>query len=120
MGLRGVGRFKELRHGDPAGPSIGERVRYADETKTRLLSYLAAAPVLAASGSVVVDHFDGAYIGPLHLHTDGHWTWYSDLAHYLEARDVLLDADFVAHVLAASIESLQSVDLDEAQRRFFE
>lgn len=120
MSLRSVGRFRELRHGDPAGPSIGERGCYTDETKTLLLNYLAAAPVLAASGTVVVDHFDTAYIGPLHLHTDGHWTWYSDVAHYLEARDVLLDADFVAHALAASVESLLSVDLDEAERCLFE
>ena len=34
-----------------------------------------------------------AFIGGLHLLTDGHWLWYSDLAHYVGRYHVLIGGE---------------------------
>ena len=120
MTLRMVGNYRELPHGEQDGPSISERKQYDAPVKLHLLTYLTSGPVLAASGSVVVDYFDGSQIGPLNLQTDGRWVWYSDLAHYLDKWDVELESAFIDHVLSARLADLGAVDLDAAERLFFQ
>ncbi|MFD7454127.1 hypothetical protein [Kitasatospora sp. NPDC059827] len=95
-----VGEFRELGHGRPDGPSLRSAVRAQEPTHAReLVEYLRAGAVLAATTTLVHDVLspDNAVIGGLHLLTDGHWLWYSDLAHYVERHHVALDPRFIAH-----------------------
>ncbi|WP_406054218.1 hypothetical protein OG462_41800 [Streptomyces sp. NBC_01077] len=43
---------------------------------------------------------DNPVMGGLHLLTDGHWLWYSDLAHCVERCHLALVAQFIAHAQA--------------------
>ncbi len=95
-----VGEFKELGHGRPDGPSLRSAVRAQEPANAReLVEYLRAGTILAATTTLVHDVLSprNAVIGGLHLLTDGHWLWYSDLAHYVERHHVALDPRFVAH-----------------------
>ncbi|MFE6049253.1 hypothetical protein ACFQ6N_00675 [Kitasatospora sp. NPDC056446] len=95
-----VGEFRELGHGRPDGPSLRSAVRAQESANAReLVEYLRAGTVLAATTTLVHDVLspDYAVIGGLHLLTDGHWLWYSDLAHYVERHHVALDPQFIAH-----------------------
>ncbi|MFF0463783.1 hypothetical protein [Streptomyces mexicanus] len=64
-----------------------------------LVQYLRAGTTLVATPSVVPDVLSetGALIGGLHLLTDGHWLWYSDLAHHVWRYHVELDPAFIEH-----------------------
>ncbi|MDG9688299.1 hypothetical protein QC334_37190 [Streptomyces sp. DH18] len=95
-----VGGFRELEHGSPDGPSIWTAVRpAAPEHEGDLVRYLHAGSTLVATPSAVPDVLSesGAIIGGLHLLTDGHWLWYSDLAHYVGRYHVELDPAFIEH-----------------------
>jgi hypothetical protein len=93
-----IGSFRELRHGREDGPSLLEsRVDYG-ERKADVVRYLAAASVLAASGTAAVDEIgeERTLIGGLHMQTDGRWLWASDLAYYVEVYDAALPDEFLA------------------------
>ncbi|MFD7528650.1 hypothetical protein ACFV8E_13830 [Streptomyces sp. NPDC059849] len=95
-----VGSFRELEYGSPDGPSIRAAVRpAAPEHEGDLVRYLRAGSTLVATPSAVPDVLSagGAFIGGLHLLTDGHWLWYSDLAHYVGRYHVELDPAFIEH-----------------------
>ncbi|MEU2619577.1 hypothetical protein ABZ642_15735 [Streptomyces sp. NPDC007157] len=95
-----VGDFKELEYGRRDGLSIRAAVRAtASEHEGHLVRYLRAGTVLVATPSAVPDVLSetGSFIGGLHLLTDGHWLWYSDLAHYVGRYHVQLDPAFVEH-----------------------
>ena len=97
---RFLGGFRELPHGRADGPSlraaVGDR---AGPDELAIVRYLRNGAVLAVSGSAVPDVLsaDHELIDSLHLHTDGLWFWYSDLAHYVERYHVALDEEFVEH-----------------------
>lgn len=95
-----VGGFRELEYGSPDRPSIRAAARSApSEGEGDLVRYLRAGATLIATPSAVPDVLSetGAFIGGLHLLTDGHWLWYSDLAHYVGRFHVELDPAFVEH-----------------------
>ena len=98
MKLRKLGFFKELPHGDPAGPSIAAQTTLPAADKDRVLRYLKSGALLAASQAMAHDHFTGDPITTLNLLTDGTWIWYSDLGHYLMAYDVAIDPAFLTHI----------------------
>ncbi len=54
---------------------------------------------MVATPSVVPDVLSetGASSGGLHLLTEGHWLWYSDLTHYVWRYHVELDPAFIEH-----------------------
>ncbi|MEV6384336.1 hypothetical protein AB0M31_33580 [Streptomyces sp. NPDC051773] len=95
-----VGGFRELEYGSPDGPSIRAAARSApSESEGDLVRYLRAGATLIATPSAVPDVLGepGAFIGGLHLLTDGRWLWYSDLAHYVDRYHVELDPAFIEH-----------------------
>lgn len=96
MTITRLGRYRELRYGDPKGESIHRTLKLDAARKARVVAYLREAPVLAASGILGTDYFTGGDLGPFYSHTDGRWVWYSDLAHYVEHHDTWLPDDFVA------------------------
>lgn len=91
-----VGRYRELGHGLPDGPSIHEASPLDPAVKGAVLAYLEQAPVVAASAAQATDVVTGEPACPLDLQTDGTWAWYRDTAHYVRAYDSPLPADFVA------------------------
>ncbi|MEV7489056.1 MULTISPECIES: hypothetical protein [Streptomyces] len=94
------GSFRELEYGSPDGPSIRTAVRLAaPKHEGDLVQYLHAGSTLVATPSAAPDVLSesGAIIGGLHLLTDGHWLWYSDLAHYVRRYHVELDPAFIEH-----------------------
>ncbi|MFE0685903.1 hypothetical protein ACFW17_34580 [Streptomyces sp. NPDC058961] len=98
--FRFVGDFRELEYGSPDGPSIRAAVRTAASAyEGDLVRYLRAGTTLVATPSAVPDVLSesAAFIGGLHLFTDGQWLWYSDLAHYVGLYHVALDPAFVEH-----------------------
>lgn len=111
MIIHHLGFYRELQYGDADGGSIHESAALNGVSKQRVLAYLRAAPVLAASGVLVNDYFTGAELGPFYLHTDGRWIWYSDLPHYVEHHDSRLPEDFVATATQSPLPDLSPDDL---------
>ena len=125
MALRSVGFFRELRHGDSAGPSLRASVgQLASPHVPELVGYLESAPALATTGSLVDDVLDGAQKGVARLEvaTDGEWVWPRDLAYYVSRYRVGLPADFIEHIHAAhgAPPSLDHEDFDRITREYLE
>ncbi|MFD4127167.1 hypothetical protein ACFXKK_10470 [Streptomyces globisporus] len=113
---RFVGDFRDLEHGSPDGPSLRSAVgAEAPSNAVELVKYLLSGALLAATTTLVHDVLtpDNSVIGGLHLLTDGHWFWYSDLAHYVEHYHVALDPQFIAHAQASgwTVPQLDDADL---------
>ncbi|MEV7414205.1 hypothetical protein [Streptomyces sp. NPDC089919] len=97
---RVLGTYRELPHGDTAGPSLADAVRdHPQPDEQRLVAYLRAGSVIAVAGVGVHDRLSPGreFIAGLDFRTDGSWYWYSDLAHYVERYHVPLDPRFAAH-----------------------
>ncbi|WP_240529702.1 hypothetical protein [Streptomyces mangrovisoli] len=95
-----VGRFRELEYGCTDGPSIRAAVRMAAPGyEGDLVRYLRAGTTVFATPSAVPDVLSGTgeFIEGLHLLTDGHWLWYSDLPHYVGRYHVEIDPAFIEH-----------------------
>jgi hypothetical protein len=95
---RFLGEFRELKHGNPDGPSLIAAVRSeGDPHEEDLVRYLRAGSVIAATGSAVYDFLSptNEFIDVLQLLTDGEWFWHTDLAHYVERYHVPVDDRFV-------------------------
>lgn len=95
MTVRYVGRYRELRHGLPDGPSIHDASPLDPADKDAVLAYLDRAPVVAASAAQATDVVTGEPVCHLDLQTDGAWAWYRDTAHYVRVYDSPLPTDFV-------------------------
>ncbi|WP_405853890.1 hypothetical protein OG407_00455 [Streptomyces sp. NBC_01515] len=111
-----VGDFRELEQGSPDGPSLWSAIKTdASVNAHELVEYLRSGALLAATTTLARDVLspDKAVIGGLHLLTDGHWLWYSDLAHYVEHYHVTLEPQFIAHAEANSwtVPQLDDADL---------
>jgi hypothetical protein len=99
--LKRIGFFRELRHGDPAGPSLREgRGKLRPASTTQVVRYLMTAPALAVTGALVDDALDPARKGvaSLEIATDGVWVWPRDLAYYVREYGVDVPAEFTAVV----------------------
>ncbi|MEV8100762.1 hypothetical protein [Kitasatospora sp. NPDC085879] len=111
-----VGDFRELEQGSPDGLSLRSAVRAEAPVNAReLVKYLQNGALLAATTTLVRDVLapDNPVIGELHLLTDGHWLWYSGLAHYVEHYHLALDVQFIAHAQANgwTVPQLDDTDL---------
>jgi len=101
MALRRAGFFRELRHGDPVGPSLLEqRGGIAAADSARVARYLSGGSVLATTGRFVDDWLEpsNASIAPLNVRTDGAWVWPGDLQFYVERYGVALPEEFLQHM----------------------
>jgi hypothetical protein len=103
MKLKKVGFFRELRHGDPDGPSLRSSVSgsaHADELS--ILQYLTAGEVLVVIPSIVgnIRHPDSTEKVSISILTDGIWAWPNDLQLYVKDDHVRLPEPFVAHMRA--------------------
>lgn len=97
-GIKEVGFFRELEHGDPDGPSIREAVGLGDaELCDQVAGYLAAGSTVATTGSRVNDVLKAEAVdaGALAVQTDGRWIWPADLSYYVREYNVRLPDDFV-------------------------
>jgi len=101
--LISTGFFRELRHGNPASPSLREAIQPTPQPdEARIVSYLKSGkPLVITMGltrDVLIDN--GPIIGPPHVLTDGVYAWPADLAHYAAKHHARVDAGFVAHMRA--------------------
>jgi hypothetical protein len=95
-----IGFYRELRHGDPEGPSLRAAIRNSEAPEeTRLADYLDGAPVIATTGRLVDDVLDPAHTGVavLETRTDGAWIWPGDLGYYVRNYHADINAEFLEH-----------------------
>lgn len=105
MGLRKVGYFRELPHGDPEGPSLVASLRDGPRPEhSRVVAYLESGVGLIGCGGRTYDVLSPTRepIGPPHILTDGVWQWPADLAYYVSRYYADLPGDFVDHMRAAN------------------
>ncbi len=97
MSISKAGFFRELRHGDPLGPSLEEsKGKLAPEKRQPASLYLRGGSVLATTGIPLDDWFDGTRaIAIQELRTDGEWVWPADYAHYVEKYAVDIPVEFL-------------------------
>jgi hypothetical protein len=118
MKLKRVGFFRELEHGDPAGPEIRDCVRdrpQADEAS--IATYLRNGVLLICCPGVVGDILDSnaGPIGSPDILTDGVWAWPGDLCYYLQKYHVRLPDEFVAHLRLKSFRPPSDREVDVAK-----
>jgi hypothetical protein len=123
MVLLRAGFFRELRHGRPDGPSLGESIEaHGHPEADRIISYLESGEVLATTGSMVDDYLDVSRQGVARLEivTDGVWVWPRDLAYYVREHRVKLPEEFVAHMRAQHWEppALSPAALDKVEEEY--
>ncbi|HEY1370396.1 MAG TPA: hypothetical protein VGF23_24920 [Gaiellaceae bacterium] len=105
MTLERAGFFRELRHGNPDGPSLAEgRDALPPDERDRIAGYLRDGEVLATTGQRVGDALDPERtdVAELAILTDGDWVWPADLAYYVATYGVELPAAFVDAMRARS------------------
>lgn len=102
-GLKRVGFFRELIHGDRDGPSLKESLGDRAATQNpQIVRYLLDAPLMAAFPGLVDDVIKPTItIGPAHIRGDGVWMWPQDLAYYVERYEARLPDEFIAHITAS-------------------
>jgi hypothetical protein len=101
--LKQVGFFRELRHGDPHGPSLMEaRGGLSHENRAAILHYLRSASILCVAACLFDDALDSSRqsIDNLAIATDGEWKWPTDLPYYVERYEVAIPEEFLAHIQA--------------------
>jgi len=99
--LRRAGFFREVRHGDPQGPSLTDLARpAAPPNEDRVVAYLRSGEVIASTSVVVDDVLNPSRrgIAVLEIATDGVWAWPTDLTHYVQSYHVSLPEDFALHM----------------------
>lgn len=116
MKLKQVGFFKELRHGEPDGPSLRESASSEPCNDEALLAYLNSGELYIASPGTVKDVLSdsGEVIGTASLLTDGEWVWPQDLVYYKRNYNVPLPDMFLAHMAENNWE-IPTVNLSELE-----
>lgn len=95
-----IGFFRELRHGQPTGPSLKEALAPAvgihDDA---VVEYLKSGVALMVAPGIVRDVLapESGPIGSLSILTDGVYAWPSDLAHYVARYHARVPVEFVEH-----------------------
>src|SRR5262245_21477278 len=101
MPLRFAGFFRELRHGDPGGPSLRDVIATTPQPEQELIAhYLDTGEVLATTGSLVDDQLEPATreVARLEVLTDGIWVWPRDLSYYVMTYNAIVPSDFTEHM----------------------
>jgi hypothetical protein len=100
--LRRAGFFRELRHGDPTGPSLRDCVAdAAAPDEDQILKYLASGNLLVGCLGIADDVLKpGAISASPHIMTDGVWAWSNDLEYYVRTYHARLPTEFVEHMRA--------------------
>lgn len=124
MPLRKAGFFRELRHGDPNGPSLPDaRERIPPIERPRIAGYLRGGSVLASTGRAVGDWFEtsNTAVAPMNIRTDGVWVWPGDLAFYVERYGVAVPEELVAFMASRSwvAKVLTEEELQVAEQSMF-
>lgn len=91
MVIERAGFFKELRHGEPTGPSLVSAVGRLQAADPEVVAhYLEKGTTLSATGTVVDDALEPANraVAALEVATDGRWIWPRDLAYYVHVYQV--------------------------------
>jgi hypothetical protein len=96
-----IGFFREMRHGDPADPSLADaRAERPQTHQERILSYLDAGHVAIAAAGPSKDVFDPKKrADPPHYKTDGVYVWPGDLAYYVRTYNARVPLTLVEHML---------------------
>lgn len=117
MSVRQVGFYRELRHGDPEGPSLREAIAdpLSPEDREAVAHYLDAGAVVVATTERADDLLDPQRreISGISIRTDGSLAWSEDLAYYVRTYGARVPDDLVT---AARTGALPDVD-DETLRR---
>jgi hypothetical protein len=121
LSITRVGFFRELRHGQPDGPSLASaKGMLQDPERARIADYLASGTVLATSGRMVDDFFDrgNSKVATLDIRTDGRYVWPGDLAYYVSRYSVELPAAFREHMRQTNYipRQLEHAELSELER----
>jgi hypothetical protein len=124
MALRKVGFFRELRHGDPDGPSLEmARSQLGLSERSRIALYLRGGGVVATTGTLVGDYFDrrASGVATAEVRTDGIWVWPADLAFYVEKYGVGLPSEFLQHMEGQEFEPplLEEGEIQRAEEDLF-
>jgi hypothetical protein len=99
MKFRQAGFFRELRDGNPNGPSIiASRGKLPQELRPLAAKYLRSGSTIVIALGSDVDWFDGTFRVPLEVKTDGEWIWPGHYAYYIEKYGVDVPQDFLHHM----------------------
>jgi hypothetical protein len=111
--LNRVGFFREMRHGDPADPSLADARNDApDPNADKIAAYLEGGHVYIATPGFARDVFDSTKIsGSPHYMTDGRFVWPGDAVYYVRNYHVGLPAPFVEHMNASGWSVPADVDV---------
>jgi hypothetical protein len=100
MRLKRLGFFRELEHGDQAGPSLVDLLgNEPREDETKIHDYLNNGLLFIGCPGLVEDVFDKT-VGPIgspSILTDGVWAWPDDLSYYVKKYHILLPVEFTDH-----------------------
>jgi len=110
-----VGFFRELDHGDIAGPSLSEsRSDTPAPEEGRVATYLDAGHLYIESSGTANDWFaddPDVIIGPPHILTDSTYAWPADLPYYVRNYHVRLPKHFVLHAQRNNFQIPANVDI---------
>ncbi|MHA6759546.1 hypothetical protein [Streptacidiphilus sp. PAMC 29251] len=108
-----VGFFREMPHGDAAGPSLAEACGGIPQSnEDEIAAYLDHGHIRVPASSLAHDVFDPDELihAPHHL-TDGRFEWPGDLAHYVRNYHLRLPEPFVEHMRANAWRVPSDVDV---------
>lgn len=115
MTVERLGFFRELRHGDPSGPSLREAVSepLPADVRERVASYLAAGPVVVATTQRADDALDPSKteVSGISVRTDGVRVWSEDLAYYVRTYGARVPAALVDAALSGLPPALDDAEL---------
>lgn len=101
-----VGAFREFDlYDDPDAPSLADaRGLRPPRNKAEVVAYLSAGkPMVVSPGECAIDVFDPSRTTTTcSILTDGRFAWSKQLAYYVDVYDVLLPAEFEAHMASSA------------------
>ena len=95
-----LGEYREI-YEDTSLPSIHDYISSDEQkNKNKILDYLKKGQIKACAAGKAIDIFTGEVIpNELSYMTDGQYEWRSDLIHYVQKYNLILDKQFIKHVL---------------------
>lgn len=109
-----IGFFRELKHGNPTGPSLREAQRmHRWAHQAEIVDYLKNGVLLVASMGVVTDILGGGdrIIGSPSILTDSVFAWPEDLAYYVDTYNVAVPDSFIENAIKKKWSMPTSIDV---------